>query len=291
VDRYIFPLNPFSGASEHPLAFRCEREKMGNGLQNSIPGKQLKQLERTLRPLIGSQLDALSLPVEALSGFEPSQIGTLVGALFDACIPGLPQMPQVGLKKFRGILGDREGYPDYIHTSGKRVELKLLYIDNPDLPMKRPKTFREPSARLTQKVTTKNVQPENDVMLLLCYQLRLNEKQTPAVSPTIIDLTLFPVIDLIRARDQRMLDAGGKWFGNYETPTIPSKIGSDKLKRGLAIDRTTYARKESEGKDLNEDTNFGKLKRIPFKPLQMFLKKWGCDYCTRGTSVDPWTLD
>jgi len=30
--------------------------------------------------------------------------------------------------------------------------------------------------------------------------------------------------------------------------------------------------KENEGKDLNEDTNFGKLKRIPHQPLQRYLK-------------------
>ena len=29
-----------------------------------------------------------------------------------------------------------------------------------------------------------------------------------------------------------------------------------------AIDYSSYGRKENEGKDLNEDTNFGKLKRI-----------------------------
>jgi hypothetical protein len=87
-------------------------------------------------------------------GFEPSQVGTLVGTLMDACIPLLSKIPtttgvpDVGLSKHVGILGEREGYPDYLH-----------------------------------------------------------------------------------------------------------------------------ARKESEGRHFNEDTNFGKLKRIPYKPLQDFLKK------------------
>ncbi len=31
-------------------------------------------------------------------------------------------------------------------------------------------------------------------------------------------------------------------------------------------------RKENEGKDLNEDTNFGKLKRIPYAPLHQYIK-------------------
>lgn len=34
-----------------------------------------------------------------------------------------------------------------------------------------------------------------------------------------------------------------------------------------------YGRKESEGKDYNEDTNFGKLRRIPHEPLQRFLER------------------
>lgn len=256
-----------------------------------ITNEELVALARELHPLIGVQVDALSLPVEALRGFEPSQIGTLVGALFDACIPVLPQIPEVGITKHEGILGDREGYPDYLHRSGKRLELKLLYVDNPELPIKRPKTAREPSARLTQKVTLKNVDPRRDAMLLIAYQLRLNQRTPPAVSPTIIDLAVFPMVRLVMARDQRMMDAGGRWFGNYETPTIPSRIGQVKLKTGKRIAKSTYARKESEGKDLNEDTNFGKLKRIPYRPLQEFLKKHGADYSHQGTSTDPWTLD
>ncbi len=31
-------------------------------------------------------------------------------------------------------------------------------------------------------------------------------------------------------------------------------------------------RKENEGKDMNEDTNFGKLKRIPYAPLRQYIK-------------------
>jgi len=71
----------------------------------------------------------------------------------------------------------------------------------------------------------------------------------------------------------RMENCGGKWFGNYETPAIPSKIGKQKLKRGQPLDTSGYGRKESEGRDFNEDTNFGKLKRIPHPALQAFLRK------------------
>jgi hypothetical protein len=97
-------------------------------------------------------LKILSIPVASLAGFEPSQIGTICGTLMDACLPFLEEIPRVGLHKHGGILGDREGYPDYKHESGYRLELKLLYVDNMSLKMKRPPTRREASARLTQKV-------------------------------------------------------------------------------------------------------------------------------------------
>ena len=49
-------------------------------------------------------------------------------------------------------------------------------------------------------------------------------------------------------------------------------------------------RKESEGKDFNEDTNFGKLKRVPYRPLQLFLKKHGAIYAARGNWPEPWVI-
>src|SRR5262249_10533678 len=76
---------------------------------------------------------------------------------------------------------------------------------------------------------------------------------------------------------KRMIDGGGLWFGNYETPTILSKQGKKKKKDKLPLDTSSYGRKESEGKDFNEDTNFGKLKRIPHDGLQKFLAKHKLD--------------
>lgn len=140
--------------------------------------------------------------------------------------------------------------------------------------MKKPPTPREPSARLTQKVTVKNVAPANDATLLIAYRIEPDDEKPEAAVPRIIDLEVFSMIEIVEARDTRMTDAGGRWFGHYETPTIPSKIGKKKLKRGEALDTSTYGRKESEGKDFNEDTNFGKLKRIPQKDLQAFLRKY-----------------
>ncbi|MEO9163345.1 MAG: hypothetical protein ABI349_13270, partial [Casimicrobiaceae bacterium] len=77
--------------------------------------------------------------------------------------------------------------------------------------MKRPPTRREPSARLTQKVTVRNVIPATDAMLLISYQLQPNREHPDAVSPTIIDFRIFPIADLIEARDRRLSDAGGRW--------------------------------------------------------------------------------
>ncbi len=234
---------------------------------------ELGALRNALQPMIGTQFKSLMLPRAARGAFEPSQIGTIVGTLMDALIPFLPELAQVGLTKHEGILRDREGYPDYRHKSGLRVELKLLYIDNPKLKMKRPTTKREPSARLTQKVTVKNVVSATDAMLLVAYQLRAYEKDKDSITPTIIDLEVFSMIELVEARDARLEESGGRWFGNYETPCVPSNKGLRKRSQGKGLDTSSYGRKESEGKDFNEDTNFGKLKRIPHPELQAFLRK------------------
>lgn len=250
-----------------------------------ITDEQLASLRDAFQPLVGTQFNSLMLPAAALEAFEPSQIGTIVGALMDALIPNLEDIPSIGLERHEGILGDREGYPDYKHESGLRVELKLLYIDNPDLTMKRPPTRREPSARLTQKVTIKNVVPSTDALLLTAYQLRPAVDNEVAVTPTIVALDVFSMIELVEARDRRLEQAGGRWFGNYETPCIVSRVGKEKLAKGQALDNSSYGRKESEGKDFNEDTNFGKLNRIPDPRLQAFLRK--CIRMATGENSDP----
>lgn len=242
-------------------------------MSGRISNHDLAELKEQLKPLIGQRFRSLSLPVVAIAAFEPSQVGTIVGALMDALIPHL-EIKGLGLEKHEGILGEREGYPDYKHESGKRLELKLLYVDNPGLKMKKPPTPREPSARLTQKVTVKNVDPELDAMLLIAYRMEVDDLNSDAAVPQIIDLELFSMIELVEARDKRMTDGGGRWFGNYETPTVLSKVGKEKLSKGLPLDTSSYGRKESEGKDFNEDTNFGKLKRIPHPKLQGFLSKY-----------------
>lgn len=106
-------------------------------MRRVITPTELDILRKALRPLVGVQLSGLlRIPVDVLMAFEPSQIGTIVGALTDASIPHLAELADspadvagVGLMKAPGILGDREGYPDFEHESGIRVELKLLYVD------------------------------------------------------------------------------------------------------------------------------------------------------------------
>lgn len=237
-----------------------------------ITTTELDELKQSLGLLVGVKFNNLTLPVEALGSFEPSQIGTIVGTLVDAMIPRMSD--DVGLSKCERENGDRESYPDYKHSSEKRVELKLLYVDNPELKIKKPQTKREPSARLTEKVTTKNVDPKKDAMLLLAYRIERNGTPTTA-SPKIIDLGVFSMIELIEARDERMMKKGGRWFGDCEVPVVLSKKGKKKLKKNQPLDTSSYGHKESEGKDLNKDTNFGKLNRIPHKKLQAFIAKQG----------------
>lgn len=263
-----------------------------------ITSEEIAQLRQALQPLRGVQFDVLKIPKDILGAFEPSQIGTIVGTLMDACIPQLAEivpenalLRKIGLTKQEGILGDREGYPDYKHESGKRLELKLLYVDPVGVQMKKPPTRREASARITQKVTVKNVVPATDVLLVIAYQLRANTGHQDVYSPTIIDLGLYPMIECVQARDHRLVSRGGKWFGNYETPAVLSKIGRAKIAKREPVDEKQYGRKESEGYDFNEDTNFGKLKRVPLESLQRFLKKHGATYARKGSHPTPWAIE
>jgi hypothetical protein len=266
-------------------------------MKAEISETDLDDLADALSPLGDLPIEVLRLPRSILSGFEPSQIGTIVGTLMDACIPQLSTLlpdnvalENVGLSKAEGILGDREGYPDYVHVSGKRLELKLAYVDPVGVEMKKPPTRREPSARLTQKVTLKNVDPALDALLVVAYQLCAHGEDPDIFIPTIIDLGVFSMIECIRARDFRLKEGGGRWFGDYETPAVLSRQGRRKVAGGEIVNDSSYGRKESEGYDFNEDTNFGKLMRIPHEPLHRFLRQIGAAYRTRGIYPKPWII-
>ena len=250
----------------------------------------IQKLKEELSPLLGTEIEYLKIPKDAASSFEPSQVGTIVGTLTDASLSKVAFKKGVGLRKADGILGDREGYPDFEHSSGYRLELKGVFSDNHDINLKKPSTPRESSARLTQKVTVKNVNEDADGLLLLAYQLQPSQSDPELLTPVITDLEIIPVIDCINARDHRLTSKGGLWFGDYETPAIISKIGKEKIKNGETLNIETYGRKESEGYDFNEDTNFGKLKRIPLKQLQEFLKKQGCSHTNSGVYPENWKI-
>ncbi len=234
-----------------------------------ITQKELNELRETLSPLIGIKIDWLSLPDKALSGFEPSQIAVIVNTLIDGILPQIEllatneenkeKLADIGLSKAPGILGERESYPDYIHISGKRVELKGLFVDNPELKFKRPPTKREPSARLKENVTMDVIDPKNDVLLIAAVQL---QEVDGFCSPHIVDLAVLSIVKCIKARDKRLADTGGKWIDGL--PKVIGKKGANRLKQGIELTNADY----------EKDTNFGKLKRIPYKPLQNFLKKW-----------------
>ncbi len=252
--------------------------------------KALNKLAEAISPLLNREIHYLQIPFEAAEHFEPSQIGTIVGTLTDAVLPYIALEVGVGLSKGPGILGDREGYPDFSHRDGYRIELKGLFVDNPGIKLKKPPTRREPSSRLTQKVTVKNVRADDDALLILAYRLQPARSDKKLLTPVIVDLAIFPVVECIRARDHRLHSRGGRWFGDFETPAVLSKIGRRKFASKAQLNEQLYGRKESEGHDFNEDTNFGKLKRIPYQPLQAFLMKHGATFTAKGDYPKPWTL-
>jgi len=234
-----------------------------------ISQKELDQLYETLKPLIGLRVDWLSIPEQALTGFEPSQVAVIVNTLIDGVLPQIELLAtnpdntdilkKIGLNKAPGVLGEREGYPDYLHISGKRVELKGHFVDNKKLKLKRPPTRREPSARLKENITIDIIQPDDDVLLIAAIQL---VEIDGFCSPVIMDLGLFSIVECIRARDKRLADTGGQWINGK--PRVISLKGLLKKRNGLDLTNDDY----------EADTNFGKLKRIPYEPVQKFLTKW-----------------
>ena len=155
---------------------------MFNNSNKEITQEELDELKETLNPLIGLRIDWLSLPDQALLGFEPSQIAVIVNTLIDGVLPQIEllatneenrkRLSNIGLTKAPGILGERESYPDYIHVSGKRIELKGLFVDNSELKLKRPPTKREPSARLKENITIDVIDPKNDALLIAAIQFK-----------------------------------------------------------------------------------------------------------------------
>jgi len=232
---------------------------------------ELEPLRKAFTPLIGLRITWLSIPGGALAGFEPSQIAVIVNTLLDGILPQIQllaldeenaaRLAGVGLSKAPGIIGQRETYPDYVHVSGRRVELKGLFVDNPDLALKRPPTNREPSARIKENVTMDIIDPANDALLVAAVQLNLDTEGR--CSPYIIDTGVFSMVECVRARDTNLAKRGGKWMDGI--PKVVKKASMGKVRSGKRLHKS----------DFEKDTNFGKLKRIPYPPLQEFMRRHG----------------
>lgn len=236
-----------------------------------ITEDELEPLRQAFSPLVGLRITWLSIPGGALVGFEPSQIAVIVNTLLDGILPQIQflasdqenasKLSGVGLSKAPGVVGQRETYPDYVHVSGRRVELKGLFVDNPDLDLKRPPTDREPSARIKENVTMGIIDPANDALLVAAVQLRPDAGGY--CSPYVTDVGVFSMVECVRARDASLAERSGKWIDGI--PKVVKKSCMWKLK----------AHRELQDSDFEKDTNFGKLKRIPYPPLQDFMRKHG----------------
>jgi hypothetical protein len=71
------------------------------------------------------------------------------------------------------------------------------------------------------------------------------------------------MVECIRARDARLAQSGGRWIGGV--PKVVKKTSMRKFTAGRALSDADFER----------DTNFGKLKRISYPPLQEFMRKHG----------------
>lgn len=236
-----------------------------------ITQAELDHLKAAFQPLIGLKLSWLAIPDKALGGFEPSQLAVIVNTLLDGLLPQIEllalddtnkqKLVGIGLSKAPGVIGQRETYPDYVHVSGKRVELKGLFVDNPQLKLKRPPTAREPSARLKENVTMEVINPETDALLMAAAQIKCDEDGS--CSPYIVDIEVFSMVECVRARDGRLMSKGGRWHNGI--PQVVKKGSTKKYSAGKRL---------SEG-DYEKDTNFGKMARIPYAPLEAFMRKHG----------------
>lgn len=239
-------------------------------MSETISQEDLNSLKDKFKAFIGLRIDWLSIPADALEGFEPSQIAVIINTLLDAALPQIEylkvgaanseKLNNLKLSKPTRTVGQRESYPDYVLDSDHRVELKGLFVDNTSLNLKRPPTKREPSARLKENITLNDIDSKKDVLLVAAVRL---EKIDNSCVPVVIDIDLFPMIECIKARDKRLLDSGGKWINGM--PSVISNNGQQKIKKNISLTDNDY----------EKDTNFGKLKRIPYEPLQSFMKKHG----------------
>ena len=54
---------------------------------SDITQQEISFLRETFMPLVGMKIDWLSIPNQALQGFEPSQVAVIVNTLLDGILP------------------------------------------------------------------------------------------------------------------------------------------------------------------------------------------------------------
>jgi len=105
------------------------------------------------------------------------------------------------------------------------------------------------------------IDPANDALLVAAVQLRPDAEGQ--CSPYVADIGVFSMVECVRARDNSLAERGGKWFAGI--PKVVKKASMEKFRAGRRLQKS----------DFEKDTNFGKLKRIPYQPLQDFMRKHG----------------
>lgn len=260
-----------------------------------ISKESISYISSKLQPLIGMRVPSLALPKDALINMEPGALGTLAGSVIDAALPdlGCYGLKDVGLKRSPGHAGQRASYPDYtIPGSTLRAEHKALYVAplSDHVTMNVPPTPREASGRIKENIRIETIDAENDALIISVYRFDPQADKPEIFSPKIIDVGVFPMIEIVRARDYDFNMRGGLWFDNGETPAVVSKQGQAKLARGERLNKKSYGNKKNGGCDYNKDTNFGKLERIPYKPLHELLKKHGLRHISCGGYPEPWSI-
>lgn len=198
--------------------------------------------------LPGYELEYLQLPTESITNFEPSQLSVIVHTLFDAVIPILAE-EESSLTKCNTFDHQREKYPDYeFEDLDARLELKGYLFEERSMPMKETRARREPSARFREG--PEEIEPMNDLLFVVAWHIEDNDG---AAMVKIDNYLLLPAVDVAIARDEYLIERGGKFIGDHRPM---------RLKRGATGD---------EPDDYALDDNFGKLNRIPHPELQAFL--------------------
>lgn len=222
-------------------------DQFGYGDRGKIDEK-LVEARDALSFLPDQKLEYLRLPSESIIQFEPSQISVIVHTMFDAVIPNIEDEDNP-IRKYRSFEHNREKYPDYeIPDIAVRLELKGYLDEKRSMPMKETRANREPSARFREGPN--EIEPANDLLFVAGWRI-VDEDGFAQVQ--IANSLLLPAVDVAIARDEYLLERGGRFEEDHRPMRLKRNKSGD--------DPSHYA----------FDDNFGKLNRIPHPDLQAFL--------------------